>query len=37
MILITGGLGFIGLHMASALLDMGETCVLTTPSYRYPG
>jgi UDP-glucose 4-epimerase len=29
MILITGGLGFIGLHTASALLDMGEKCVLT--------
>lgn len=29
MILITGGLGFIGLHTASALLEMGEQCVLT--------
>lgn len=29
MILITGGLGFIGLHTASALLEMGEKCVLT--------
>jgi UDP-glucose 4-epimerase len=29
MILVTGGLGFIGLHTARALLDLGETCVLT--------
>ncbi len=29
MLLITGGLGFIGLHTARALLEMGETCVLT--------
>jgi len=29
MILITGGFGFIGLHTAKALLDLGETCVLT--------
>ena len=29
MILITGGLGFIGLHTARALLARGETCVLT--------
>ncbi len=29
MILITGGLGFIGLHTARALLAVGETCVLT--------
>lgn len=29
MILITGGLGFIGLHTARALLALGETCVLT--------
>jgi UDP-glucose 4-epimerase len=28
MILITGGLGFIGSHTARALLDMGEACVL---------
>ena len=28
MILITGGLGFIGSHTARALLDMGESCVL---------
>jgi UDP-glucose 4-epimerase len=35
MILITGGLGFIGSHTARALLDLGETCVLVqrrTPS-----
>jgi UDP-glucose 4-epimerase len=29
MILITGGLGFIGLHTARALLDLGEDVVLT--------
>ena len=29
MILITGGLGFIGLHTARSLLDMGEQVVLT--------
>ena len=29
MILITGGLGFIGLHTARALLEVGETCLLT--------
>ena len=29
MILITGGLGFIGLHTARRLLDLGEQCVLT--------
>jgi UDP-glucose 4-epimerase len=29
MILITGGLGFIGSHTARALLDLGESCVLT--------
>lgn len=29
MILITGGLGFIGPHAARALLDRGESCVLT--------
>ena len=28
MILITGGLGFIGSHTAQALLDHGESCVL---------
>jgi UDP-glucose 4-epimerase len=29
VILITGGLGFIGLHTARSLLDLGERCVLT--------
>jgi UDP-glucose 4-epimerase len=29
MILITGGLGFIGPHVARTLLDRGETCILT--------
>jgi UDP-glucose 4-epimerase len=28
MILITGGLGFVGTHTARALLDAGESCVL---------
>jgi UDP-glucose 4-epimerase len=28
MILITGGLGFIGSHTAQAVLDLGESCVL---------
>src|ERR1700722_14863912 len=32
MILVTGGLGFIGLHTARSLLDLGEDCVL--PQYR---
>src|SRR5665213_3766458 len=29
MILVTGGLGFIGLHTARALIDCGEDVVLT--------
>jgi UDP-glucose 4-epimerase len=29
MILISGGLGFIGSHTARALLDLGQACVLT--------
>jgi UDP-glucose 4-epimerase len=28
MILVTGGLGFVGLHTTRALLDCGESCVL---------
>jgi len=38
MQLITGGMGFVGRHAAKALLDLGETCALTTsqPS-RGPG
>lgn len=29
MILVTGGLGFVGSHTARALLDLGESCILT--------
>lgn len=29
MILVTGGLGFIGSHTARALIDLGERCVVT--------
>ncbi len=37
MILITGGMGFIGLHTAKAFLDAGESVVLTwNRSYRLP-
>jgi UDP-glucose 4-epimerase len=37
MILVTGGLGFIGLHTAKALLDLGQSCVLTQhQSARHP-
>jgi UDP-glucose 4-epimerase len=32
MILITGGLGFIGSHTTQALLDLGESCVLVQRS-----
>jgi UDP-glucose 4-epimerase len=28
VILVTGGLGFVGLHTTRALLEAGETCVL---------
>lgn len=35
MILITGGLGFIGSHVTRALLDLGESCVLL--QRRTPG
>jgi UDP-glucose 4-epimerase len=34
MILVTGGLGFIGSHTARALLDVGESCVLTQHKAR---
>jgi UDP-glucose 4-epimerase len=34
MILITGGLGFIGSHTVQALLDAGEDCVLVQRSHR---
>src|ERR1700733_12130 len=33
MILITGGLGFIGSHTVQALLDAGEGCVLVQRSH----
>src|ERR1700733_7749007 len=33
MILITGGLGFIGSHTVQALLDAGEDCVLVQRSH----
>ena len=29
MILVTGGLGFIGSHTSRALLDVGEDCIVT--------
>jgi UDP-glucose 4-epimerase len=35
MILVTGGLGFIGSHVTRALLDLGESCVLV--QRRAPG
>jgi UDP-glucose 4-epimerase len=38
LILVTGGLGFIGLHTARALLDAGEDVVLTRyRAWRLPG
>ena len=36
MVLVTGGLGFIGSHMARALADVGQTCVLTRHSTEIP-
>jgi UDP-glucose 4-epimerase len=36
MILVTGGLGFIGSHTARALADVGQTCVLTRHSTEIP-
>jgi UDP-glucose 4-epimerase len=36
MILITGGLGFIGLHTAQAFLDLGESCVLVQRRAEVP-
>src|ERR1700733_10508760 len=33
MILVTGGLGFIGTHTVQALLDAGEECVLVQRSH----
>ncbi|MCK2216459.1 NAD(P)-dependent oxidoreductase [Actinomadura sp. ATCC 31491] len=40
MILITGGLGFIGTHTTRALLDLGESCLLLqrrAPRDPFPG
>src|SRR5690242_19270407 len=41
MILVTGGLGFIGSHTTRALLDLGESCLLVqrrpTPTDDVPG
>jgi UDP-glucose 4-epimerase len=34
VILITGGLGFIGAHTARALLDLGQSCLLTRHHHR---
>jgi UDP-glucose 4-epimerase len=36
MILITGGLGFIGLHTAQAFVDLGESCVLVQRRAEVP-
>lgn len=42
MIMITGGMGFIGLHAARALLDLGEDVIITRyredrlPSFLVP-
>lgn len=34
MILVTGGLGFIGSHTVRALLDLGEECLLVQRNAR---
>lgn len=36
MILVTGGLGFIGAHTVRALLDMSQQCVIATRTARTP-
>jgi UDP-glucose 4-epimerase len=36
MILITGGLGFVGAHTTKALLDLGEACVVAHRGMREP-
>lgn len=36
MILVTGGLGFIGQHVTRSLLDHGETCVVTQYRAKRP-
>ena len=36
MQLITGGKGFIGMHVARARLDLGESCLLTTRNTEMP-
>ena len=35
MILITGGLGFIGSHTTKALVDMGEECIVTSHQNKH--